>query len=146
VSVRIRVCTTIKAAPADVWDLVAQIDRHVDWMRDAERITFRTARREGVGTEFECLTRVGPVHTTDVLRVTEWRPRAALGIEHRGVVRGRGRFTLRRRPRGRTRFCWEERLTFPGWMGGIVGEQVARPILRAIWRRNLHRLKDQLEN
>ena len=78
-SVRIRVCTTIKAAPADVWDLVAQIDRHVDWMRDAERITFRTARREGVGTEFECLTRVGPLHTTDVLRVTEWRPRAALG-------------------------------------------------------------------
>ena len=40
-SVRIRVCTTIKAAPADVWDLVAQIDRHVDWMGDAERITFR---------------------------------------------------------------------------------------------------------
>ena len=30
-----------------------------------------------------------------------------MGIEHRGVVTGRGRFTLRRRPRGRTRFTWD---------------------------------------
>ena len=82
-----------------------------------------------------------------------WGPQGGIGIV--GIVliiivvlfvTGRGRFTLRRRPRGRTRFCWEERLTFPGWMGGIVGEQVARPILRAIWRRNLRRLKDQLEH
>jgi hypothetical protein len=85
------------------------------------------------------------LRTVDVMRVTEWRPRAAMGIEHTGVVHGRGRFTLRRRARDRTRFCWEERLTFPWWMGGVVGEQLARPVLRAVWRRNLRALKQQVE-
>jgi hypothetical protein len=128
-----------------VWDVVERIDHHVDWMQDAVRITFRGSRRRGVGTEFECLTRVGPMRTTDVMRVTEWRPREAMGIEHHGVVRGVGRFTLRRRLRGGTRFCWEERLRFPWWMGGFAGEQAARPVLRAVWKRNLARLKEQVE-
>ena len=144
-TVRIRICTTIDATPARVWDVVERIDRHVDWMRDARAISFRGTRRHGVGTEFECLTQVGPLRTNDVMRVTEWRPREAMGIEHAGVVRGVGRFTLRGRSRGRTRFCWDERLRFPWWMGGVVGEQLARPILRSVWKHNLASLKAQVE-
>lgn len=143
---RIRVCATIDVPPAVVWDAVEHIERHVDWMRDARRITFRTPQRAGIGTEFECLTQVGPLRTTDLMRVTEWRPREAMGIEHTGVVRGVGRFTLRRRGRGRTRFCWDEQLRFPWWMGGVVGEQAARPILRAVWKHNLALLKQQVES
>jgi len=82
---------------------------------------------------------------TDRMTVTEWAPGRAMGIEHRGAVTGRGRFTLRRRPRGRTRFTWTERLEFPWWMGGPVGVLAARPVLRAVWRRNLRRLKRLVE-
>ncbi|MCZ7526880.1 MAG: SRPBCC family protein [Acidimicrobiia bacterium] len=144
-TVRIRVCTTIDASPADVWGEVERIDRHVEWMADAESISFRSARTGGVGAEFEVETRVGPLRTTDVMVVTEWRPRRAMGIVHRGVVTGTGRFTLHRRRGGRTRFCWEERLAFPWWMGGPVGERAARPVLRRIWRGNLRRLRARCE-
>lgn len=137
---RIRVRTTIDAHPRDVWALLENIERHVEWMRDAESITFVSSRRRGVGTEFECLTRVGPLRTRDLMRVTEWEPRRAMGIEHRGAVTGSGRFTLRARRGGRTRFTWTERLTLPWWMGGPAGAIVARPILRRIWRGNLRRL------
>jgi Polyketide cyclase / dehydrase and lipid transport len=138
-------CITIDAPPAVVWSDVRHIDRHVDWMRDAKSIRFLSRRRRGVGTELECVTAVGPLVTTDRLVVTEWRPRRALGIEHRGAVRGRGRFTFRRQRGGRTRFCWREQLRFPWWMGGPLGELVARPLLRAIWKGNLRLLKARVE-
>jgi hypothetical protein len=143
--VRIRTCITIDASPAAVWADVKHIDRHVEWMRDARSIVFRGRRRTGVGTEFECVTGVGPLVTTDVLVVTEWRPRRSIGISHRGAVRGNGRFTLRRQRGGRTRFCWRERLRFPWWMGGPVGEVLASPLLRRIWSGNLRRLKARVE-
>lgn len=144
-TVRIRVGITIDASPAQVWDAIEPLERHTEWMADAESIRFLTSRTRGVGTEMECVTRVGPLHTTDLLTVTEWEPRRALAIEHRGAVTGSGRFTLARRRRGRTRFTWTERLRFPWWMGGVVGERLAKPVLRRIWRRNLIRLAASVE-
>ena len=139
-SVRIRVATTIDAAPATVWADLERLESHVEWMRDARSIHFIGLRRRGVGTRFACRTRVGPFSTIDLIRVTEWKPRKAMGIEHVGVVRGEGRFRLRKQRRGRTRFTWDERLTFPAWMGGWLGEHLAAPLLRRVWKRNLRNL------
>jgi hypothetical protein len=143
--VKLRVGITIAASPAEVWRVLEPIERHVDWMADAESIVFTSPSHRGVGTSFDCRTRVGPLRTTDRMTVTEWTPEWAMGIEHRGVVSGRGRGPLRRRPRGKTRFTWTEELTFPLWMGGPVGAFAAKPVLRAIWRRNLHRLQGLVE-
>jgi hypothetical protein len=140
---RIRVSTTLPAPPSAVWPVVADLASHVDWMADAESIRFTTRRRSGVGTTMEVATRVGPFRLTDVLEVTEWRPGRSIGVRHAGLVGGTGRFTLRRsrlRPRS-TRFTWEERLSFPAWLGGPLGAAVAAPVLRQVWRRNLRRLQ-----
>jgi hypothetical protein len=142
---RIRVGVTIDAPPAAVWRTIEPIERHVDWMTDAEAITFTGSQTRGVGTAFDCRTKVGPFRLVDRMFVTEWSPGRTMGIEHRGVVAGRGRFTLRRRPRGRTRFRWSEQLHFPWWMAGPVGALAAQPVLRALWRRNLRRLKQLVE-
>ena len=142
---RIRVGITIAATPAEVWRRVEPIERHVDWMADAESIRFTGTRTRGIGTTFDCVTKVGPIRLTDRMTVTAWEPERLMGIEHHGMVTGRGRFTLRRRRGGRTRFTWDERLTFPWWMGAAVGAFAARPVLRAIWRRNLRRLKTIVE-
>jgi hypothetical protein len=98
-----------------------------------------------VGAAFDCDTRIGPFRLTDRMEVTEWRPRRSMGIRHVGLVTGSGRFTLRRRRRGRTRFSWEERLRFPWWMGGPVGGVVGGQVLRLVWKRNLRNLKRRLE-
>lgn len=137
---RIRVSTVIAASPQKVWADVRNLGSHVDWMEDAVAIDFTSANTEGVGTTFRCLTRVGPIRLTDQMAVTEWDEGHRIGIVHRGIVTGRGRFTLRRAKGGRTKFTWEERLTFPWWMGGPVGAAVGGKVLKRIWRRNLSNL------
>jgi carbon monoxide dehydrogenase subunit G len=137
---RIRVQTTIEAPPHAVWRRLSDIADHVSWMGDAASIRFTGDQRAGVGTTFECETRVGPLRTRDVMEVTEWREGEAIGVRHRGLFTGTGRFLLHRRRRGRTRVVWDEHLRFPWWLGGIVGSVVASPVLRAVWRGNLRRL------
>jgi len=141
----IKVSTLIDASPRLVWDRVRDISTHVDWMADAEAIRFTSRSRRGVGTTFECDTRVGPITLTDLMEVTSWVERREMGVRHTGVVTGVGRFTLRRARRGRTRFTWEERLTFPWWLGGPVGGLVGGPVLKHIWKGNLRRLKAGFE-
>ena len=142
---RIHLRTTIGAAVDHVWATVEDIATHTRWMDDAESIEFLGEQRRGVGTEFDCRTRVGPLVTVDRLRVTEWEPGAVMGIEHRGLVTGTGRFTLRGAGAGLTEFCWTEDLRFPWTMGGGLGERAGRPVLERIWRANLRRLRDLAE-
>ncbi len=134
---RIRVSVLLQAPPEAVWDDVRDLSSHVEWMADAESVTFLSDRREGVGTTFDCRTRVGPIRLTDRMEITEWEPERAMGVRHTGLVTGSGRFTLRRRLGGRTRFTWREQLDVPWWLGGPL----ATPVLFLIWRRNLRRLR-----
>lgn len=139
----IRVSTVVPAAPATVWEDLRHINRHVDWMSDATAIRFLTDRTEGIGVRFECTTRVGPIRLIDRMEVTEWRDAEVMGIHHRGTVSGTGEFRLTPCPgphgEVHTRFEWTETLRFPWWMAGLLGATLARPLLRAVWDRNLRR-------
>lgn len=142
---RIRVSTVIDATPKEVWASIEDVGTHTEWMADAVAIRFLTDRTSGVGTRFECDTKVGPLRLTDVMEITEWKPRKAMGVRHVGLVVGEGVFTLKRARRGRTRFQWSEQLVFPWWMGGPVGGVVGGRILRRIWKANLRELKARVE-
>jgi uncharacterized protein YndB with AHSA1/START domain len=141
----IRVRTTIDAPPREVWRAIEDIDRHVDWMEDAVAIRFTSRKHSGKGAAFECDTRIGPLRLTDLMEITEWSPRKTMGVRHVGLVTGVGRFTLRRARGGRTRFSWQEKLTFPRWLGGPIGGAAAKPILKRVWKRNLANLKRLVE-
>ncbi len=143
---RIRVSTIIDAPPAQVWDEVRHIDRHVDWMADAAEIRFTSRRRSGAGTTFDCLTKVGPIRLTDKMEITDWRDGKLMGVRHVGLVTGTGRFTVTKARGGRTRFTWDERLRFPWWLGGPIGGVVGGRIMRQIWKRNLRVLKALVES
>jgi hypothetical protein len=145
VSTTIRVATTIDASPETIWAAIEDIGSHVTWMADAESISFRTQQRAGVGTAFDCRTKIGPIRVVDVMSITRWTPGVAMGVEHRGVVRGSGVFSLRSVGNERTRFSWEETLLFPWWFGGPMGEVFGRPVLTRLWRGNLARLKRVVE-
>jgi uncharacterized protein YndB with AHSA1/START domain len=144
---RIRVAADYDAPPATVWAAVEQVDTHVDWMADAEVIRFMTDRTEGVGTRFECVTKVGPIRLTDRMEITEWAPGEAMGVRHTGLVTGTGRFTITALDGGRrSRFAWDEDLTFPWWLGGRVGAAIGgRTVMQRIWVGNLERLRRIVE-
>jgi hypothetical protein len=142
---------TIVDAPCEaVWAELADLPSHVEWMLDAAAITFVGPQRRGPGTRFDCLTRVGPLRTTDRMVVVEWVEGAAIGVRHVGLVTGQGRFTLApvasaptRAPRTEVR--WTEDLRFPWWLAGRLGAAAGRPVLRRLWRRNLANLKVRVE-
>lgn len=139
----IRVSIEIDLTPAELWAILEPVERHVDWMADAESITFTSEQTRGVGTEFICVTKIGPIKLDDRMAITEWEPGRRMGVRHEGLVSGSGAFELEPIDFGRrTRFIWAESLKFPWFLGGPIGEFVGVPIvLGAIWRRNLRRLK-----
>jgi uncharacterized protein YndB with AHSA1/START domain len=142
----IRVSTVIDATPSEVWRVVEDVGSHVEWMHDAVAIRFTSHRHSGVGTTFDCDTKVGPFRLTDQMEITKWRPRRAMGVRHVGLITGTGVFTLKSLSGGRTRFTWKERLRFPWWMGGPFGAAVGGEVLRLIWKRNLTTLSKLIES
>lgn len=139
----IEVSIDIPAPPQEVWDYVADLALNVEWMADAHSITFTSEATEGVGATFDCVTKLGPLRTTDRIEVVEWDPPTALGIEHRGAVRGTGRFTLTPIDEG-TRFGWEEDLSLPWYFGSRLGQQPASAVLERVWRKNLRTLRARI--
>ncbi|MCB0974025.1 MAG: SRPBCC family protein [Actinobacteria bacterium] len=143
--IHLTVCTEIDRPIDIVWRHLADIERHIEWMGDAESITFVTDQRSGVGTEFDCLTRLGPLHTMDRMKITAWSPNETMEVDHRGLVRGVGRFQLKKLGTDSTQFCWIEQLVFPLYFGGRLGEYAARPIMTPIWRASLRRFRQLVE-
>lgn len=142
----IRVSIDIAAPVQKVWDVVEPIERHIDWMADAVAIRFQTEQTRGTGTKFFCDTKVGPIKLVDVMTITAWEPGKVMGVTHTGVVTGTGEFTLTAIDESNTRFTWTEKLIFPWWLGGPLGALVGGQIvMKAIWRRNLRKLKKLVE-
>jgi hypothetical protein len=139
------VSTVLPAPPERVWSEVERIEDHITWMADAVGIEFLGDATRGVGTRAEVETRIGPFRTSDVIEFTEWDPPHTMGVVHRGLFTGTGRFTLEPLDGGETQFTWTEDIRFPWWLGGAVGAFVVRPILRAVWRGNLRRLRQRFE-
>lgn len=136
----------VDAPVSAVWHDLADIARHVEWMGDAESIRFVGEQRAGVGTRFDCVTRVGPLRTVDRMEVTGWRDGREIGVRHEGLVKGEGRFALDPvEPDGGTKVTWTEELRFAWYLGGWVTVLLARPVLRRIWRGNLRRLAARVE-
>ena len=128
-----------------VWREVADLSSHAEWMADAESIRFLSPARQGAGTRMEVATRVGPFRTRDVIEVLDWVEGERIEVRHAGPVTGFGAFHLASLREDLTRFTWRERLSFPWYLGGPLAAAAAAPVLTAIWRGNLRRLKERIE-
>ena len=138
---RIRGAVTINAPIDAAWSALADIASHVHWMADAESIRFTSPSRTGLGTTFECVTRVGPLRTTDKMSVTAWDEPHRIGVAHTGIVVGAGAFELAAINARVTQLSWTEDLRFPWFLGGVVTAFLARPVLKRLWMGNLVRFK-----
>jgi len=137
---RIVTSAVIAATPAAVWQVASDLAAQPDWMHDAHAIRFVSVQTSGVGVVMDCYTRIGPIRLVDRMVVTQWIEGRTIAIRHQGLVSGTGRFTIEPDHAG-TRFTWSEDLRLPWRLGGPVAGAAARPILAAIWRRSLGRLR-----
>ena len=142
---RVRGEVDILAPVESVWTALADVASHYQWMADAEMIIFTSEQRVGVGTTFDCRTRIGPFTTVDRMTVTVWDERRALGVAHSGVVSGSGVFQLIEVDPQRTRLTWTEDLRFPAKLGGFLTGAIAKPVLKRVWMGNLRRFGAQVE-
>jgi hypothetical protein len=140
---RIAVSRTMPIPQQRVWEAVADLGSHPDWMRDAESLAFIGDQRRGVGTRMRVKTMIGPLRTVDLMEVTGWVEGRWLEVAHQGLVTGHGRVSVEAE-NGGTSVRWEEELVFPWWLGGVVTAWLARPLLAAVWRGNLRRLEETL--
>jgi uncharacterized protein YndB with AHSA1/START domain len=126
-------------APIDrVWEALAAVDRHAEWMTDAESIEFLSERRSGSGTRIRVRTRVGPLRVDDDMEFSVWEPPHRMAVRHVGRIRGGGHFHLAPTATG-TQLTWGETLVFPWYLGGVVGRLLAGPVLRRVFAANLER-------
>lgn len=140
----IRTSIFVDAPLATVWDALADLSSHPDWMADASGITFLTRQRTGVGTVMQVETRIGPFRVVDDLEVTHWEEKRSIAVSHRGVVTGTGRFDLAPFANG-IRVTWSEQLHFHWRLGGPITALLAAPVLAWVWRRNLRRFRRTVE-
>jgi uncharacterized protein YndB with AHSA1/START domain len=79
--------------PARLWDALADLEGHREWMTDIRAFRFLTEQRSGLGTRYVIVVRTGPLRARDHIEVIGWDRPSELAITHRiGPARGEGRF------------------------------------------------------
>ena len=127
--------------PARLWDALADLEAHREWMTDVRALRFVTAQRSGVGTGYVIDVGIGPVPVRDHIEVIAWdRPDELAITHHIGPARGEGRFLLAATENG-TRLEWRTRFELPRWAGGSVTERLGRGPTRRRLTRNLASLR-----
>ena len=126
---------------ARLWDALADLEAHREWMTDVRALRFLTPQRSGTGTTYVIDVRVGPARVRDHIEVVTWDRPGELAIAHRiGPARGEGRFLLGDAGNG-TLLEWRTRFELPWWAGGTVAERLGAPATRRLLARNLASLR-----
>ena len=141
----IEVETVINAPLDDVWNEVSKIENHSNWMKDAVNIDFQTEKKSGVGTKIKVLTKIGPIKLNDFMTFTKWEEKKSIGVDHIGIVTGKGEMQFEKVDENTTKFKWIETLKFPFYFGGPIGEIIGKPVIKLIWKENLKNLKKEIE-
>jgi uncharacterized protein YndB with AHSA1/START domain len=122
-----------------LWDALADLEGHREWMTDVRTLRFLTEQSSGVGTRYEIT--VGRLRVRDQIEVITWDRPSELAITHRiGPARGQGRFLLGAEGPG-TRLEWRARFEIPWWAGGQLTERLGVPATRRLLTRNLDSLR-----
>ncbi|HKG35843.1 MAG TPA: SRPBCC family protein [Solirubrobacterales bacterium] len=144
---RLAECVEVSAPPEAVWDYLAEPDHYLRFMSGVTRWEVRGDKRSGKGARYRMLIRIGAAEVGGLIEMIEWHePRDMAWTSITGVDQ-RGRFRIRRLPRGRSRV--ELRYQYGVAGSGVFGwlsEQVSAPTLGRHVRRTLHQLKRQVEH
>lgn len=138
----------IVAAPIeDVWAIVTDPERALNYMSGVTRWEVAGEHRTGLGARYRMLFRIGAAEVGGLVEVVEFdEPNefawtSVTGLDHRG------RWRLRGAPGGRTRVEFRLAYVVEGaGLSGWVAERVAAPTIRGHIRRTLEQLERLVEH
>jgi hypothetical protein len=139
----IRCVETIAAPLQQTWDVAADIARQPEWMHEMKRVEILTPPPIGVNSRGRATVRIFAISTTDDVVITTFTPPHAFGIRHEGRFEGEGLLQFASRDATTTEVNWMEYLRPP--LMPHLGGFLQRPVLRAIFRADLQRLRLLLE-
>jgi uncharacterized membrane protein len=141
---RMSMSITIEAPIERVWEYASDIHRQPEWMHEMKRVEMLTPGPIRVGSRGRATVRIFGISTTDDVVITRLEPPTAFGIRHEGRFTGEGLLLFGATPSGATRVDWMEHLRPP--LFPTIGGFLQRPILAAIFRSDLGRLKASIES
>jgi hypothetical protein len=140
VQAELAVETVVDVAPDRLWQLLADWDRHGEWM-PCTRVWHVDGPPLGVGTRIAARTGLGPVGFVDTMTLTSVDAPHRYEVVHTGrVIKGVGAFMVEA-DRGRARFRWWERVDLPGGPLGRPLWWVAGPLSRLLLGWAMGRLR-----
>jgi uncharacterized membrane protein len=137
---------TVIEAPIDrVWRELADIEGQPRWMTDLKSVRLLDDRPVSAGSRAEGTVRILGIPVHDPVTITEFDAPTRFAIRHDGVFKGEGVITLEPGADGRSTIVrWRERLVPP--VLPHLGAALQRPILRAVFQADLHRLRRLIES
>jgi uncharacterized membrane protein len=137
----------LSAAIEDVWAIVTDPERVLDYMSGVTRWEVAGDVRTGLGARYRMLFRIGAAEVGGLVEVVEFdQPgdfawTSVTGLDHRG------RWRLREAPGGRTRVEFRLAYVVEGaGLSGWVAERVAAPTVSGHVRRTLQQLERLVEH
>ena len=135
----------INAPVERVWEVVSDIPRQPEWMREMKQVRVLSPGPVGAGTEAEATVRIFGIAVSDPVVVSAWDPPRAFGVSHDGLFRGGGHLTLTPGSGGATTIIrWREILVPP--VLPFLGSLIQWPIFRWIFQDDLYRLRNLIED
>ncbi len=165
----IRRATTIAAPPQAVWNVLVDMARQPEWMRDLKTVTLDEPGPIRVGSRGVGVVRMFGISQADPIVVTRFDPPRTYALRHLGRFAGSGTFELR--PAGgesATLVSWTEELRLdtatirlPGPLrrlpgltvvtqavvgfGGRCVDPLLAPLFKHVFRADLRRLRLMVE-
>lgn len=132
----------IRAAPEQVWSILADFEGQKQWMVDLRKLDIVSETKSGVGTTMEVTSELfGLPVVKDRMMVDSWLPPRLYTVIHLGSFSGSGSFELVP-VSGGTEFRWIEEFRPPLGPLGELGFAIAvGPHLRSVFSRSMDNVR-----
>jgi fatty-acyl-CoA synthase len=134
----------IDAGREEVWAVIADPSRYLDWMAGITRWDSEGDKDGGLGARYSMRMRVGSADIGGLIEFVEWLEPDDVAWTNITGLDHRGRFRLRERDGG-TLVTFRLAYQSPGGLLGLLADRVSPPLVRKNLRGSLERLKIMLE-
>jgi uncharacterized membrane protein len=142
---RLEECVEIAAPRTTVWDVIAEAERHPEFMAGLTRWDVKNGPSMKLGSRIEMRMAVGSAQVGSLIEVVEFDGPADMAWTSVTGIDQRGRWRLRELGADRTKVTLRLAYQAPGGLVGWVTDRVAARGVQGNLRRSLQALKEQVE-